>query len=169
MSLDPKPITLAQISREDFTGAFEPQPFVVVGPMPEAEGAALEWYRVNNVSTRDNFTGTVYIEALGANGLGPVSGKITVIYPGTEARTSGAAIVVPLSGGALTAAVGGHASRGNNSKPAEIHVTLANNSVETHFGAIMFNWAKAGQQDTLYFKFPSSATFTQYKSIEVEF
>lgn len=135
----------------------------------EPAAPALEWYRVNNVPTRDNYAGAVYIEALGANGLGPVSGKITVNLPETATRASGASIVVPLAGGALTAAVGGHASRGNNSKPVEIHVTLPNNTVETHFGAIMFNWAKAGQQDTLYFKFPASATFTQYKGIEAEF
>lgn len=169
MTNRPIPLIVKEIGEADVApeGAV---PIALYGRVtPGPEGVALEWYRVNNVPVRDNYTGVVQIEALGANGIGPVSGKIAVTFPDIQNRTSGASIVVPLAGGALTAAVGGHASRGNNSKPIEIHVTLANNTVETHFGAIMFNWAKAGQQDTLYLKFPSSATFTQYRGIEAEF
>lgn len=34
MALDPKPITLDQIDEGDYEGAYEPQPFIVVGDVP---------------------------------------------------------------------------------------------------------------------------------------
>lgn len=169
MALDPKPIRLTQIDEEDFAGAFDPQPFVVVGPMPEADaGPDIAWHRVNNLPLKDG-NGVIFIEALGANGIGAVSGRLTIEYSEPQTLPVGKVVIVRLIGSPLTSIVAGHPTRGNNTKPAQIIVTLPNNAVEWHFGSVNFNWAFAGQEDTLYFRVPSSATFTQFKQLEVEF
>ncbi len=36
--MEPKPISLSQVDANDYTGAFDPQPFVVVGEIPVPAG-----------------------------------------------------------------------------------------------------------------------------------
>lgn len=169
MPLDPKPITLSQVDEADFDGAFDPQPFVVVGPVPGAySGPDIAWHRINNLPLKDG-NGVIFIEALGANGIGAISGRLTMEYSETQTLPVGKVVTVRLNGSPITSIVGGHPTRGNNTKPAQIVVTKPDNGLEWLSGSVNFNWAFAGQEDTLYIRMPSSAVFSQFKQIELEF
>lgn len=54
--VDPRPISLTQVDADAYTGAFDPQPFVVVGPIPGGGGGGA-------VDSVNGQTGTVVLDA----------------------------------------------------------------------------------------------------------
>lgn len=59
---DPKPITLTQVEENSYTGAFEPQPFVVVGDVPGGETldlTSLPGYDAGETQVLTNTAGTI--------------------------------------------------------------------------------------------------------------
>lgn len=70
--VSPKPVSLTQVDAEDYDGAFEPQPLVVVGPIPGGGGGG---GAVNSVNGK---TGTVVLNAADVVAVPPtrtVAGK----------------------------------------------------------------------------------------------
>lgn len=55
--VDPRPISLTQVDADAYTGAFDPQPFVVVGPIPGGGGGG------GAVDSVNGQTGTVVLDA----------------------------------------------------------------------------------------------------------
>lgn len=68
--VSPKPISLTQVDEADYEGTFEPEPFVVVGPVPGGGGGG-----GGDVSSVNGKTGTV---VLGASDVGAVPTTRTV-------------------------------------------------------------------------------------------
>lgn len=70
--VSPKPVSLTQVDAEDYDGVFEPQPLVVVGPIPGGGGGG---GAVNSVNGK---TGTVVLNATDVGAVPPtrtVAGK----------------------------------------------------------------------------------------------
>lgn len=70
--VSPKPVSLTQVDAEDYDGAFEPQPLVVVGPIPGGGGGG------GAVDSVNGKTGTVVLNAADVVAVPPtrtVAGK----------------------------------------------------------------------------------------------
>lgn len=71
--VQPKPIELTQVDAEDYDGSQEPQPFVVVGPIPGTAGSSVQSIVAGtNVTVDDSDPQNPIVSATGGGGGGAV-------------------------------------------------------------------------------------------------